>query len=80
MLFENSSKKVRRLDLSCCNKPYNARSLKLFACVFIRTPSPFLSLTLRSALLWGAKAPVVANIAYYAMSLLSNRESILQLF
>ena len=26
-------------------------SLKLFACVFIQTPSPFLSLTLRSALL-----------------------------
>ena len=47
-----------------------------FACVFIRTPSLNLSLTLRSALLWGAKAPVVANIAYYAMSLLSKSESI----
>ena len=46
-----------------------------FASVFIQTPSPVLSLTLRSALLWGAKAPVVANIAYYAMSLLSKRES-----
>ena len=27
------------------------KGLKLFACVFIRTPSPFLSLTLRLALL-----------------------------
>ena len=41
-----------------------------------KLPPPVLSLTLRSALLWGAKAPVVANIAYYAMSLLSKRESI----
>ena len=42
-----------------------------------KLPPPVLSLTLRSALLGGAKAPVVANIAYYAMSLLSKRESII---
>ena len=32
------------------------------ACVLGQTPSPVLSLTLRSALLWGAKAPVVAKL------------------
>ena len=48
----------------------------MFLLVFsVKLPPPVLSLTLRSALLWGAKAPVVANIAYYAMSLLANRES-----
>ena len=44
-------------------------------CILSNSLPLILSLTLCSALLWGAKAPVVANIAYYAMSLLSKRES-----
>ena len=53
--------------------------LSVFAIIFVKLPPPFGGFT-SSALLWEAKASVVANNAYYALSLLSKRESFSSFF